>query len=169
VALALVACHPGAPAKQDGSWAAFNGFYPGMSLKEAQNAGARNCRVVDAIANEIGCDIPPDKLALGPWTAKEGHLEFYIRHEHRLSRMRLYIDGPHFNELCLALDKLYGKPVNDIDYLWHEARTPALIRSVKKALRGNPRRGLVEFKYEPELADPRHDFSLTDPRGCLDP
>jgi hypothetical protein len=169
VALALVACHPGAPAKQDGSWAAFNGFYPGMSLKDAQAAGARNCKELTLGAKGLHCEMPPDRLALGPWIAKEGHLEFHFAHEHRLSRMLLYIDGPHFNEVCLALARLYGKPVNDIDYLWHEARTPALISSVKTALRGNPRRSLVEFKFEPELADPRHDFSLTDPRGCLDP
>jgi hypothetical protein len=83
--------------------------------------------------------------------------------------MRLHFRGPHFNEVCLALAKVYGKPVNDLDYLWHESRTPALIRSVRRALSGGPRHSLVEFKYEPELADPRHDFSLTDPRGCLDP
>ena len=166
--LTLAGCHPGVPAKQDGTWATFNGFYPGMSLKDAQAAGARNCKEVSAISKEVHCEIPPDRLALGQWAAKEGRLEFYIRHQHRLSRMILHIDGPHFNAVCQALAQAYGKPVNDVDYLWHEARTPALIRSQKTAFRGNPRRSLVEFKFEPDLAAPEHDFSLADPRGCYE-
>ena len=167
-ALVLVACHACTQTPQDGTWAAFNGFHPGMSLKDAQAAGARNCKERTVGAKGLDCEIPPDRLQLGPWVAKAGQLQFHAGHEHRLSRILVEFQGPHFNEVCQALAKVHGVPVQDTKYFFHRNGTPALISSLKTSILGDSRRTLVEFEFEPELAGPKYDFSLKDPRGCLD-
>jgi hypothetical protein len=164
---ACVACTPAESADPPGAWAAFNGFYPGMSLEEAKAAGARNCGPAKFSAKDIRCEIPPERLALGAITAKQGHLEFFIMHEHRLSRIWLTFRGPHYNTVCKALAKAYGTPINSSDYIWRRSRTPALIRSPPTGL-PNPTDSFAEFRFEPKLAEPEYDTKLLSPRGCLD-
>lgn len=164
---ASVACRPAESADSPGVWAAFNGFYPGMSLQEAKAAGARQCREDDLGAKKIRCDIPPERLALGSIVAKQGHLDFFFQHEHRLSRIWLTFRGPHYNAVCKALAKAYGTPAEDGGYVWRRSRTPVLIRSPRRGLPG-PTDSFAEFVFEPKLAEPEQDTKLLGARGCLD-
>ncbi|WP_157359931.1 hypothetical protein [Caldimonas brevitalea] len=163
-ALALTAC----PAKPtDGSWAAFNGFYPGMSLQDAKGAGAINCKETSSISKEVQCDIPPHRRALGPFNARSARLVFYISNQHRLSRMFVHFHGPHFNALCHAAAEIYGAPVIGSGYFWYRAGTPADIELPMRGSSGDPTRTFMEFRYEPELADPKNDPPYASERGCL--
>lgn len=168
-AVTLLGCQPSGSGQKDGRWAAFNGFYPGMSLQEAKAAGARDCKETSAISKEIRCTIPPERLGLGPWIAKEGHMDFYVRHGNRLSRIWLYFQGPHFNAVCQAATKAYGPPVNGVQYVWRRAGTPALIRGPKWGSSGDSSRSFLEFQFEPKLAIESPEGSFPVPRGCLDP
>lgn len=168
-ALALAGCYPSAPAQKDGRWAAFNGFYPGMTLEEAKAAGASDCKELELGAKGIGCKIPAERLALGDLAASSGRIEFHVGHESRLSRMYIHFRGTHYDRICQMLAKVYGTPVHGIAYVWHKNGTPALIRSNTSALAGDPKRSLVEFQFEPALATQESDVALLGPRGCVDP
>ena len=166
-ALCLTACQPAVPAGKEGAWASFNGFYPGMSLEEAKSAGAQDCREIDSIAKNVLCDVPPDKLKLGPLVAKSGQLRFKAIHQHRLSQIWLSFFGPHFNVLCQEIAKTHGQPYQGVSgYFWARTRTPVRIISSNTALSGEATSSFLDFRFDPRFSDPKSDPGSDNERGC---
>ena len=166
--LCLTACQPAIPAGKEGAWASFNGFYPGMSVAEAKSVGAQNCREIEPIAKDVLCDIPADKLQLGPLAAKSGQLRFDAMHQHRLSQIWVSFRGPHFNVLCQETAKAHGQPYQGASgYVWYRSRTPARIISSSAALSGDATRSVLEYRFDPRFSDPKNDPSSDVERGCF--
>lgn len=164
----LMPCEPAISVGREGAWANFNGFYPGMSLEEAQAAGAQNCREVQPIAKDVLCDIPADKLKLGALVATSAKLRFKAVHQHRLSQITISFHGPHFHVLCKETEKSHGLPFHGMNgYVWAKSRTPARIISSNTALSGDATRSVLEFRFDPRFSDPKIDPSSDEERGCL--
>jgi len=167
-ASSLLACKPAVPAGPE-PWGSFNGFSPGMSLEAAKAAGAHDCKDGKLGGKKITCKFPVDRMRLDPFAGASGSLDFFAYQNYRLSEMRIFFEGQHFNYICQAMAKKYGQPIRAGAYGWHKAGEPVFIHMPLRSVGGSPLNALVTIRFDPEYADPDNDSGGSTERGCDSP
>ena len=168
-ASSLLACKPAVPAGPAEPWGSFNGFSPGMSLEAAKAAGARDCKDGDLGYKKITCKFPVDRMRLDPFAGASGSLDFFAYQNYRLSEMRIFFTGQHFNYICQAMAKRYGQPTRAGMYTWHMPGEPVFIGMPMVGSSGSPLHALVTIRFDPDFSDPKHDSGRSTERGCDSP
>jgi hypothetical protein len=136
------------------SWAAFNGFAPGMTKAAAKAAGYTACRFGKGLSersDSVYCEIPNSKRALGSLSANTALIEFRSHNAEVVGEMHLTFEAK-VDAVLAALTARYGRPIEGGQHYSWNRNGP---ESVQLSRRQRTSTAYVTYAHDKSLGEAR--------------